>query len=491
MKNNDKFAEFGISYDENGNIKGLQRKHNNILTDDLTYHYKSNSNQIDSIVDDVNDANIAADIVHFRGNTKGVVYKYDKNGNLIEDYSKDHTIEYNYLNLPSEVKISNDRYVLYTYDAAGNKLKKEITDKHRNVLKTTSYIGSYIYEGVNDDNTLKIQFTSEGRITYDENENPSREYFLKDHLGNNRIVFAVVGDTAAMVIQETNYYPFGMTFDEYQNAEYNGNKNMFLYNGKELQNDIENTEYNLDLLDYGARFYCPITGRFIGIDPIAEKFYYVTPYNYAENSPIANIDLWGLQKFSVHLLNTKAEVQAKAILTDISKKDGLQFNFPKGASVSKNMYRNLRSMANSYYYDADKVEQKLPSGERSLIKQCTLFEERNKNGECTPEFSFNLNNPNKEPSYLEVPQGIIKGGYGNDKEGILDLSNLNLSSDEYDKIEVFSSGTASNDEIIEALQKEGIDTDYLIDFISEAKKGGTDLEIHFYKIDRHEDEKDD
>jgi hypothetical protein len=31
------------------------------------------------------------------------------------------------------------------------------------------------------------------------------------------------------------------------------------------------------------------------LDPIAESFYYVTPYNYAENSPIANIDLWGLQ----------------------------------------------------------------------------------------------------------------------------------------------------------------------------------------------------
>jgi len=35
--------------------------------------------------------------------------------------------------------------------------------------------------------------------------------------------------------------------------------------------------------------------RFIGIDPIAEKYAFVTPYNYAENSPIANIDLWGLQ----------------------------------------------------------------------------------------------------------------------------------------------------------------------------------------------------
>ena len=34
------------------------------------------------------------------------------------------------------------------------------------------------------------------------------------------------------------------------------------------------------------------------MDPISDKFPHVTTYNYAENSPIANIDLWGLQKVS-------------------------------------------------------------------------------------------------------------------------------------------------------------------------------------------------
>jgi hypothetical protein len=51
----------------------------------------------------------------------------------------------------------------------------------------------------------------------------------------------------------------------------------------------------MDWYDYGKRFYDPVIGRFTGVDPIAEDFYYVTPFNYAENSPIANIDLWGLQ----------------------------------------------------------------------------------------------------------------------------------------------------------------------------------------------------
>jgi hypothetical protein len=48
-------------------------------------------------------------------------------------------------------------------------------------------------------------------------------------------------------------------------------------------------------LSYGAREYDPAIGRFFGVDPIIEQFPYLTPYNYASNDPVLNIDLWGLQ----------------------------------------------------------------------------------------------------------------------------------------------------------------------------------------------------
>ena len=48
--------------------------------------------------------------------------------------------------------------------------------------------------------------------------------------------------------------------------------------------------------DYGARMYDPVLGRFTGVDPIADQFPHVTTFNYAENEPVAHIDLWGLQK---------------------------------------------------------------------------------------------------------------------------------------------------------------------------------------------------
>jgi RHS repeat-associated protein len=72
-------------------------------------------------------------------------------------------------------------------------------------------------------------------------------------------------------------------------------ENKYLFNSKELQ-DEQLGGVNLDWYDFNFRMYDPALGRFTCLDPIAEKFYHVTPYNYAENSPIANIDLWGLQK---------------------------------------------------------------------------------------------------------------------------------------------------------------------------------------------------
>ncbi len=42
--------------------------------------------------------------------------------------------------------------------------------------------------------------------------------------------------------------------------------------------------------------YDPAIGRFTGVDPIAEQYAFVSGFNYAENDPVAHIDLHGLQK---------------------------------------------------------------------------------------------------------------------------------------------------------------------------------------------------
>lgn len=61
---------------------------------------------------------------------------------------------------------------------------------------------------------------------------------------------------------------------------------------------------------YGARFYDPAIARFTGVDPISDRFAWVSTYNYAENAPINSIDLHGLQKYvKIKEVGTNSEGQ--------------------------------------------------------------------------------------------------------------------------------------------------------------------------------------
>jgi len=46
--------------------------------------------------------------------------------------------------------------------------------------------------------------------------------------------------------------------------------------------------------DYGARFYEPSIGRWQTVDPLAERHFGITQYNYCINNPLKYIDLYGL-----------------------------------------------------------------------------------------------------------------------------------------------------------------------------------------------------
>jgi len=117
------------------------------------------------------------------------------------------------------------------------------------------------------------------------------EYNLKDHLGNNRVTFMGTDLGGAVdIVQTTSYYPFGLVMNQYNGNTAPGyQKNKYLYNGKELQDDVF-AGSSLNWFDYGARFYDPQIGRWHVADPFVEERLWVTPYNYVQNNPISRID---------------------------------------------------------------------------------------------------------------------------------------------------------------------------------------------------------
>jgi RHS repeat-associated protein len=89
--------------------------------------------------------------------------------------------------------------------------------------------------------------------------------------------------TPSPIVSMHDYYPFGLTFNSY-NRE-NSVAQDYLYNGKEIQNELD-----LGWMDYGARMYMADIGRWGVVDPHGEKYEMTTPYNYAFDNPVFFID---------------------------------------------------------------------------------------------------------------------------------------------------------------------------------------------------------
>lgn len=273
-----------MDYDKNGNIKHLKRYGSlndttPTLIDNLTYNYgnisstTNTSNQLTSVDDAV--ANNLSFANEFK-NVAGTDYSYDANGNMLRDANKGISTDiiYNHLNLPTKITFGTAGNIVYIYNAVGQKVQKVFTQG--STITTTDYLGGYQYKNT----LLKFFPTTEG---YVEPNGSSYKYVYqyKDHLGNVRLSY----DKTLAVQEENDYYPFGLKHTGYGYSQVVNSDYKFKYNGKELQDEL-----GLNMYDYGARNYDPALGRWMNIDPLAEKGRRWSPYNYAMDNPMFFVD---------------------------------------------------------------------------------------------------------------------------------------------------------------------------------------------------------
>ena len=290
----------GLVYDKHGNIKNIQRRGKTTssaygVIDNLELTYSGN--QLTGVTDGGATVTIPESNDFKKGSTASTQYTYNKNGAMNKDLNKNITsVSYNLLNLPAQVTFVSQPQSLvttiggvqfelssggktltsggsththtYTYAADGRKLKVVQDDMVRD------YVGGIIYEN----GSLKRVLIDGGYV-----ESGTYYYYLNDHLGNTRVVASGTGT----VLQKNEYYPFGMPMAETANADQD--KQPYKYNGKEFER-----KDGLNWMDYGARHYDASLGRFMTMDPMAEKYYSISPYAYCNNNPMRYVDPTGM-----------------------------------------------------------------------------------------------------------------------------------------------------------------------------------------------------
>ncbi len=107
-------------------------------------------------------------------------------------------------------------------------------------------------------------------------------FYHSDHLGSS----SFITDADGIVSQHLQYLPYGELFAEQRDntARY---YTPYKFSGKEKD---EETGYSY----FGARYYMSDVSVWLSVDPMADDYPHLSPYNYCENKPIVLIDKYGL-----------------------------------------------------------------------------------------------------------------------------------------------------------------------------------------------------
>ena len=205
-------------------------------------------------------------------------FVYDANGSMILDLSRDIIdMEYNALNLPQRITFADGSRIDWLYTASGEKLRQTVIAATGDTLSRRDYLGPYLFE----DNEFDRYQLTEGYVTPDDDFHA----YIPDYQGNIVGVYNTSPNAITSIDspldQHTRYYPYGLPFADASNPTANRRK----YGAKELTPDL-----GLNAYDFEARTLTPAFPAFAQPDPLAEKYYPLSPYLYCAGNPINFVD---------------------------------------------------------------------------------------------------------------------------------------------------------------------------------------------------------
>jgi len=289
------FTERGISYDKAGGMLAIQRYGSNASTpeDNLTLTY--------------NGMTLASVTGTIGGQSVNATFTYDACGRTLTDGVSKLNYQYNLLGALTAVAdagtltpttLSTYRHLAdgtkYMTVSAGNNgallYRGPLTFTIADVTATTPAISFLRAETGSTGAAIIASATGSVAAPY---------FYVTDQLGSVRAVV----DSQGSVVERNDYYTYGKrhttgrTYADLKNSP-------LLFSGKEDQGqalDIASgatTPSDLRILDFGARHYDPIVPRWTTMDPLAEKYYSISPYAYCAGDPVNLTDPTGMDWYT-------------------------------------------------------------------------------------------------------------------------------------------------------------------------------------------------
>ncbi|NTS39868.1 hypothetical protein HRG84_03045 [Flavisolibacter sp. BT320] len=148
------------------------------------------------------------------------------------------------------------------------------------------------------------------------------------------------------ILEETHYYPFGLTMSGISSKSAGS-----LENRKKFNNGTElNTDFDLNWHETNFRSLDAQLGRFWQIDPLATSSYHLTSYNYASSNPILRNDPLGLK-------DTVVNGKPAHIAPPLEPVTVTAIKIPGGFWAKQNMYYRIMDQLNRRHATIDQIKQ--------------------------------------------------------------------------------------------------------------------------------------